>query len=310
MMMMTPREFSRDLLIAATGAFFIPRLRAQASGIFPGAVDGHAHIFLRTLPFAAVHRYVPDYDAPLDNYLRELDEHSIAHGVLIQPSFLGTDNEFMRQALRRAPDRLRGIAVVDPTLSSEELARLGADGIVGIRLNLVGVSIPDFQSALWQKFLARLVGLDWLVEVHREARDLPLIIGPLLAAGLKVVVDHFGRPDPKLGVDDPGFRYLLDRGGSRRLWVKLSGAYRNGSGGRGEQVALAAVPLLRGALGLDHLIWGSDWPHTQFEKVASYGSARAALDRWLPNAADRQAVLCATPGRLFRFSWNATSVPN
>jgi predicted TIM-barrel fold metal-dependent hydrolase len=43
-----------------------------------------------------------------------LDRYGMSHGVLIQPSFLGTDNAYMVQGLRTAPERLRGIAVVSP----------------------------------------------------------------------------------------------------------------------------------------------------------------------------------------------------
>ena len=60
---------------------------------------------------------------------------------------------------------------------------------------------------------------------------------------MPVVVDHFGRPDPRLGVDDPGFRYLIETGATGRVWVKLSGAYRNGSGEAGERTALASRAL-------------------------------------------------------------------
>ena len=52
-----------------------------------GPVDTHAHIFERHMPMAAERRYTPVYDAPLDQYLQMLDEHGIAKGVLVQPSF-------------------------------------------------------------------------------------------------------------------------------------------------------------------------------------------------------------------------------
>jgi predicted TIM-barrel fold metal-dependent hydrolase len=115
------------------------------------------------------------------------------------------------------------------------------------------------------------------------------------------VVDHFGRPDDSLGVDDPGFRYLLSLGTTRRVWVKLSASYRNGSGRRGEATAGAAVALLRSAFGLDRLVWGSDWPHTLFEDSVSYTTQRLLLEQWFPDAADRQVVLLETPARLFSF---------
>jgi len=260
-------------------------------------VDTHAHVFKRGLKLADARRYAPDYDVLVEDYLRELDAHGISHGVLVQPSFLGTDNSFMVDALRRHPQRLRGIAMVDPHASLAELDELAQNGVVGIRLNLVGgAAIPEFSSDPWPALLRDLAHRGWQVEVHREARDLPKIVGPLLDAGVDVVVDHMGRPDPKLGVDDPGFRYLLSVAGTQRVWVKLSGAYRSS-----DEIAAAAAPLLRDAFGPDRLVWGSDWPHTQFEQTVQYAQTRAALDAWVPDPAERRVILDDTPAKLFRF---------
>jgi predicted TIM-barrel fold metal-dependent hydrolase len=265
-------------------------------------IDTHAHIFQRGLKLANLRRYAPGYDARLSAYLDMLDGHGIAHGVLVQPSFLGTDNSYLVAGLRASLGRLRGIAVVDADISPERLREMDAAGVVGIRLNLVGASTsPDFSSTAWRTLLSHLSEFGWQVEVHREAGRLAPILAPLLDAGVNVVVDHFGRPDPTLGVDDPGFRFLLQTAASRRVWVKLSGAYRNGAHGRGRQVALDAIPLLRTAFGMDRLVWGSDWPHTQFEKTIDYGQTRHALDSWLPDPEERRIVLVDTPRSLFRF---------
>jgi predicted TIM-barrel fold metal-dependent hydrolase len=267
------------------------------------AVDAHAHVFRRGLALARERRYAPGYDALLADYLGMLDRNGIARGVLVQPSFLGTDNGFLLAALAEQPARLRGIAVVAPHTSMAELRRMDGLGVVGIRLNLIGGgALPDFADETWRGLLRHVADLGWQVEVHREAADLPRIVPPLLQAGVNVVVDHFGRPAPALGVDDPGFRFLLGTGASRRVWVKLSGAYRNGGSEVGQQIALAATPLLRDALGLDRLIWGSDWPHTQFETRVDYPHAREALDTWLPDRKARHAVLVDTPAALFRFT--------
>jgi predicted TIM-barrel fold metal-dependent hydrolase len=278
-------------------------IATQNKGAHLATVDTHAHIFRRGLKLANVRRYAPDYDATLNDYLGMLDRHGIARGVLVQPSFLGTDNSFMLEGLRQTPGRLRGIAVVDPDTPFTELKRMNAAGVVGIRLNLVGgASMPGFASAPWRDLLKRVADLGWQVEVHREARDLPQILPPLLNAGVNVVVDHFGRPDPTLGVNDPGFRFLLEAGASRRVWVKLSAAYRNGADGAGGKVALTAIPLLRNAFGTERLMWGSDWPHTQFEKSIDYERARKMLDIWLPDPDERKVVLVDTPTSLFRFA--------
>lgn len=295
--MTTRREFSFALLgLAAAGAGCASKPTSH-----PRAIDSHAHVFHRDLNMPDKRRAPSGYDATPEDYLRVLDENAMSHGVLVQPSFLGTDNSYMVEALRKYPRRLRGIAVVAPDVSPTLLDELEAAHVVGFRLNLVGVPIPDFSAEPWPAWLNQVVKRGWQVEVHREARDLPVIVGPLLNAGVNVVVDHFGRPDPKLGIDDPGFRYLLSVAPSRRVWVKISAAYRNGADGRGEAIALAAMPLLRTAYGPERLLWGSDWPHTLFEKMVKYASERALVDNWLPDPAERRIVLAETPAKLFRF---------
>ncbi|MBK4735107.1 amidohydrolase family protein [Noviherbaspirillum pedocola] len=265
-------------------------------------VDTHAHIFQRGLPLASVRRYAPDYDALLVDYLGMLDAHGIARGVLVQPSFLGIDNSYLLAGLAAAPARLRGIAVVAPDVDAGELVRLDAAGVVGLRLNLVGgAALPDLRSPPWRALLRSAVDLGWHVEVHREARDLPLLLAPLLEAGVNVVVDHFGRPDPAKGVDDSGFRALLEAGASRRVWVKLSAVYRNGANGVGERIARDAMPLLRRAFGPERLLWGSDWPHTRFEDDTSVAASLALLETLLPDAAARRIVLNDAPNALYRF---------
>lgn len=265
------------------------------------AIDTHAHVFLHSLPMPDPRRAPAGYDATPQAYLAMLDGHAMTHGVLVQPSFLGLDNSYLLDVLRRHPARLRGIAVVAPGVADAQLDAMQAAGVAGVRLNLVGLPAPDFASAGWRALLAQLRRRRWQVEVHQLAGELRPVLGPLLDAGLDVVVDHFGRPGAA-GVDDPGFRHLLTLGATGKVWVKLSGAYRNGAQGRGEATALAAMPLLLQAFGAQRLMWGSDWPHTLFERSADYAGQRALLERWVPDPQQRRAVLWDTPARLFGFA--------
>ena len=296
---MNRREFTRRTLVT-TAALLLPKL-APAGQPAAAVVDTHAHVFRRDLLMVAGRRYTPDFDATPEDYLRQLEASGVARGVLVQPSFLGTDNHYLIEALKLYPQRLRGVAVVEPNVSTAQLEEFAAAGVVGIRLNLAGQPIPDFTAAPWPELLKQLVKLDWHLEIHREAKDLPVILAPLLQTGVNLVVDHFGRPDPKSGTDDPGFRALLVAGASRRVWVKLSGSYRNGADGRGAAIARAALPLLRESFGPARLVWASDWPHTQFEKTASYPAVCAERDTWFTDAAERTAILQTTPAKLFNF---------
>jgi predicted TIM-barrel fold metal-dependent hydrolase len=289
----------RHLLFGAAALAITPRsaLAQTAAKV----IDTHAHIFKRGLPLAPGARYTSDYDAPVEDYLKQLDANGMTHGVLVQISFLGTDNSYILDGIKQSKGRLKGIAVVDPTMYYNDMKQLDAAGIVGIRLNLVGRPIPDFTADPWPEHLKRVAALGWQVEVHREAKDIPAIVGPLLKAGVNVVVDHFGRFDGAQGVDDPGFRWLLTQGASKRLWVKVSAAYRNGKDGAGEAAALKAYPLLRDALGADRLLFGSDWPHTTFEKTVHFASQKAFFEKMVPNETERRLIMGDNAAKLFRF---------
>jgi predicted TIM-barrel fold metal-dependent hydrolase len=262
------------------------------------AIDTHAHVFHRGLKLAPGHRYAPDYDAPLELYLKQLDDSGITNGVLVQPSFLGTDNSYIVESLKAAAGRLRGIAVVDPDVSTEEIVRLDQAGVVGIRLNLVGQPLPDLAAPEWKALLAKLKARDWQVEIQRNASDLAALAPRLLDHGVRVVFDHYALPDPKLGVSDPAYAAILKLGASRNVWIKISAPYRNGA--NGEAFAKQAYPLLRDAYGLDRLLWGSDWPHTQFEASQTYAKNRHFLDE-LITAPDERAKILVSPKQLFRF---------
>ncbi|RYE70172.1 MAG: hypothetical protein EOO79_00440 [Oxalobacteraceae bacterium] len=259
-------------------------------------IDAHAHIFEQRLPMVSPRRYTPDRDALLDDYLLELDRNGFSHGVLVQPSFLGFDNSYLLDALRVCPNRLRGVVVVDTDIAEENLLELAASGVVGVRLNLIGTATPDFRAGPWPDFLARLRRAGLHVELTCAAAELQGLLPGLIASGNQVVVDHFGRPDGPLGMDDPGFRCLLDMGASRQVWVKLSAAYRMDlSRSSGREV----VARLAEALGLERLVWGSDWPHTHFTNRMDFASARQLLDDLLADAASRHRILGASARALF-----------
>ncbi|RKT13484.1 putative TIM-barrel fold metal-dependent hydrolase [Paraburkholderia sp. RAU2J] len=266
------------------------------------SIDAHAHVFEYGLPLARQRRYVPDYDAPLDTYLAQLDEHGVSHAVLVQPSFLGTDCGYLLDALRRAPERLRGVAVIEPHCGLDTLTAMARAGIVGIRLNPIGQAGLPLHRWVSAQTLAHIRELGWHVEVHAEAARLERIVRPLLDEGVNVVVDHFGRPDPVQGIDDPGFRRLLELGNSQRVWVKVSAAYRSWQNSRHDYDDVdEAIQLLKTAFSVKRLMWGSDWPHTQFETRVNFNRTLRLLHAIFPARNERRAIFVDTPAKLYRF---------
>lgn len=266
-------------------------------------IDSHAHVFSRELDLTSARRYSPDYDATLAMYLDQLQQHGLSHGVLVQPSFLGTDNRYLLDALRKAPGLLRGVVVVDPDISRAALDEMDQLGVVGVRLNLMGTALPDFAQPQWQLFFGHLAALDWHVEVHRHVADIPTLMAGLMPFGVRIVIDHFGRPDARSGLDQSGFRKMLELGRSGQLWMKVSGVYRlGGSAQENLDFARAALPLLVDTFGPQRLVWGSDWPHTQHEDQISYSSVVEQLHALDCPPQLMRSLLIGAPQVLFDFA--------
>ncbi|MGY2289528.1 amidohydrolase family protein [Pseudomonas sp. SDO528_S397] len=263
----------------------------------PAVIDTHAHVFHRDLPFIESRRFTPTYDARYEAFIAQLDAHGIDRAVLIAVSIVGTDNRYLVESLRRAQGRLRGVVAINPATDLERLPGYADAGVVGVRVNLTGhLPVPAFDEADWRRVLKFCRAHDWHIEVNDHCARLAESVEPLLDAGVRVVIDHFGMPDKTTGIDDPAFARLLGFAASDRVWVKLSGAYRIGL-----ELAARAAPLLLNAYGARRLLWASDWPFTQYETTQHYADQVAHLARWLPEPADRQHVLWDTPAHVFQF---------
>lgn len=266
------------------------------------AIDSHAHVFSRGLNLASQRRYAPNYDAPLGDYLGQLRAHGCSHGVLVQPSFLGTDNRYLLSALQTVPGQLRGVVMLERDVEQATLSEMARLGVRGVRLNLMGQDMPDLTGAQWRPLLERIGEQGWHVELHRQVADIPVLVRALQPYGLDIVIDHFGRPDARLGLSQPGFAELLTLSGRGKVWVKVSGIYRlQGSPEENLAFARQALCALEAHYGAERLMWGSDWPHTQHESEVSFGSAVEQFEALGCSAQLRQALLLDTARALFGF---------
>lgn len=273
-------------MTAADGA---SRLTGIADGPGDGPFDGHVHLFTRDLPMVAGRRYVPAVDATLADLAGLLRTNGLGGALVVQPSFLGTDNTHLLACLAAAaadcPDlAFRGVVMLDPETPRDAMDRLAGAGIVGTRLNLVGGNaLPDLSTPAWRDHFAAVNALGWHVELHLESSRLAPVLATLLDACDHVVVDHFGRPDPVRGLACPGMRALL-AAPPDRVTVKVSAPYRTFPSLTPDEAAAYCRPFaaaLADRFGVDRLVWGSDWPWTQFENRHSYAQAVAWRDLWL-----------------------------
>lgn len=263
-------------------------------------MDAHAHVFSHHDTFPATARYRPDYTASVESYIEQLDKHGFDKAVLVQPSFLGTDNSYMLTALLKYPERLRGIAVLPNTIDISTLQSLDKQGIVGIRINLFGITCPDLTCPQWQIFLTQLADINWQVEIQAPPVYLVRLLPVLKKYSLNIVIDHFGRFNPIKGVQDREFLELLDMLNPDQHWVKVSGYYRLGNE-IGIQNAKDALELLIHRDMRNRLIWGSDWPHTQNESQINFTKALITFKKIINSDELATQILSTNNTNLFSF---------
>jgi predicted TIM-barrel fold metal-dependent hydrolase len=227
-----------------------------------------------------------------------LDAIGFTRGVLVQPSIYGTDNRLLLEVLRARPDRLRGVAVLDPAAAASEARAMDGAGVRGFRINLLfrgGVNLDALEPTA-----AAVADLGWHAQLLMDLRALPDLASRLADLPVPVVIDHLGHFPAELGTEWEGFRTLLALAECREVWVKVSGFYRlDPEPGRG-----AVEPIARRLIETmpDRLVWGSDWPHVGLTgAMPDTGDLLNAFLAWCPDADRRRAILVGNGARLYRF---------
>ena len=268
------------------------------------AADCHAHVFCGdAYPYSpdTVYEPHPAQAGTAAEFLAVLDAHDMTHGLLVGAGPYGPDNRCLLDALAAAPARFRGIALVTAAVSERQLTQLADAGVVGIRFNLSTHGMSQLDEPGADRLLARVRELGWFLQVHCEKDELVEAAPILRRAGVRVMVDHFGRPDVPRGLEQPGFGALLALGRDGDHVVKLSGSFRSSVAGYPYRDVDPFVAAAIDAFTLRRCVWGSDWPFVRIDARMDYGPPLVCLDRWVPDPADRRILLWDTPARLFGF---------
>lgn len=228
-----------------------------------GACDCHVHLFgpMHSYPFDASRAYTPG-DAGEDELVALHERLGLSCVVIVHPSPYGTDNRRTLDGLAALGARARAVAVIDASISDNELQRWNALGVRGVRVNIAtrGMHDPDEAWRLISEQAARVAPLGWHVQVLTKLAVIDSLHDKLRTLPTMLVVDHFGLPDVRKGIYQPGFDALLQLVSDGKTFVKLSAIERLCGSGRLDLIE----PFIRELVASNsrNLIWGSDWPHT------------------------------------------------
>ena len=257
-------------------------------------VDTHVHVFTQDMPLIDNPRHRLQYDFTHKQLIETLDAQGIRYAAIAAASPWGDYHDYVIEALRAHPKRLRGTIICKPTIERVVLEAMAKGGVVGVRLPFISLKqLPDITTFEYRSFLRRLADPDWHVHLHTEGENLPHFLPTIEESGVKLVIDHLGRPDPKTGINGDGFKAMLRSVEKGRTWVKMSGGYRVGPAAQdyGRELVRQAGP--------ERLVWASDCPFAGHEGQFTYQSTIDWLIECVPDQAARTKIFGETALKLY-----------
>lgn len=265
-------------------------------------IDGHCHVLDPSrFAYPASVPYHPSGQeiGTADYFAHVMQAYGVRHALLVGPnSGYGEDNRCLLDAIARGQGRFKGVAVVPADCSLDALQDLQAQGIVGIAFNAALHGLDHYSGT--DGLLSRLQALGLWAQFQVKGDQLASLLPRIRHSGVRVLIDHCGRPELADGPDAPGLQALLALAESADVVVKLSGFAKFSQQGFPFDDAQGHVMRLWQVLGPQRCIWASDWPYLRADYRLDYGTLLQLAARWFtPEAC--QHMMWDTPAKLFNW---------
>ena len=266
-------------------------------------VDCHVHVLDPVrFPYGANTHYRPlgQEQGTAAQLAQVMEAYGTSYALLVGPnSGYGLDNSCMLDTIARSNGRCKGVAVVANDATLEELQTLKGMGVPGVAWNVTYYGVDHYRDA--GPLLEKLLALDMFVNIQVEHDQLVPMMPLLTLSGVRVLVDHCGRPTIDAGLEQPGFRALLELGAGKRAFVKLSGLVKFSREASPHRDSWPFVEALVETFTLDRCLWASDWPYLRAPTRVDYGVLLSLLLTLFPDASERRKLLWDTPRELLGF---------
>jgi 2-pyrone-4,6-dicarboxylate lactonase len=266
-----------------------------------GACDSHVHVFGPASRYPSVDK--PHYTLPDGNLLQlqsMAEALNLQRLVIVQPSFYGTNNSCMLDALSAIGPRARGVAMVHEQMSDADLESMHVRGVRALRLDLFlrsGLPVAELIAYI-ERSVRRTEALGWHVQFYTPGWVVRDLLPYLAELETDFVIDHMGYMLESDGLTRNDFDRLLTVIAGGRGWIKLSAPYRLARDGNFARLRPLVTAVLDAAP--SRVIWGSDWPHIP-EGGRDTGELLNLLAEWIPDTESLARVLVNNPARLFGF---------
>jgi predicted TIM-barrel fold metal-dependent hydrolase len=269
----------------------------------PNAADCHHHIYSSRFKVDPNSTLRPG-DASLADYRLLQKRIGTSRNVIVQPSTYGIYNDGLIEALSECGPSARGVAVVNASVTDDELRRLDTARVRGVRFNLATAGGATSMEML-EPVAKRIAPMGWHVQFNMSAEMTLAAKDVLDRLPCQIVFDHLAHIPQPAGASHPAFAVVAELMQKGKAWVKLSGAYQDTE--VGPPTYADTIPLAQAYVKAapERLVWGSDWPHPSEQRKPTLPDDAVLFDllaQWVPDEAVRNRILVDNPSKLYGFA--------
>lgn len=265
-------------------------------------IDTHIHVYTFDPRFPFNHPERPDLkrlsmEAPVENLAAQMKEFGVKYSVLVQPRYYGWDNSYMSYCIQKYPELFVAIGLIepeDPKVAGKLRYWVTGHGFQGMRFSPIYHPKSTWLNSkehypLWRE--AEKLGA--VFKYYILPHQIPMLEDMAERfPGVKIVIDHAGKPDLKKSDPWPEFRKVFRLKRFPQVWITMGGPWEMS---QIKQYPYSdTYPFYKAVyeeFGGKKLVWGTGWPRPRWiltmDKELEW--VNVILDFYTPE--DRELVL-------------------
>lgn len=274
-------------------------------------IDTHLEVWTLDPKFPFAHPERPNLKvpiaAPIENEVEEMKDFGLKYTVLVNPRYYGWDNSYISYSLHKYPNLFVAHGLInpeDPKVAERLRYWIKEHGFQGMRFSPLYHPKSTWLNSkehypLWQEAEKLNAVFNYYILPHQMPM-LEDMAGRF--PGVKIVVDHLGKPDLRLEDPWPEFRKMFRLKKFPQVWISASEPYELSM--TKEYPYRDTIPFFKATyeeFGGKQLIWGTGYPRPRWElpmdKELEF--VDKVLDFYTPE--DRELLLGKNALRIWRF---------
>jgi predicted TIM-barrel fold metal-dependent hydrolase len=301
-----PRTSSRRQFLAQAGAAVAS---AKTDRLI---IDTHLEVWTFDPKFPFHHPERPQLkrvpvEAPIENEVAEMRDFGLKYTVLVNPRYFGWDNSYIGDCLHRYPKLFVAHGLLnpqEPDLPGRLRYSIREQGFQGMRFSPLYHPNSTWLNSkehypLWREAEKLGAVFNYYILPHQ----MPMLEDMAERfPGVKIVVDHLGKPDLRVADPWPEFRRMFRLKKFPQVWVSASEPYELSLTKQFPyRDTYAFFKATYEEFGGKQLIWGTGYPKPRWElsmdKELQF--VDEALDFYTPE--DRELILGKNALRIWKF---------